>query len=158
MKKLILAGLLTIAFSTASFSKEYVAKGKTHSTLGDYTIEMADKPVLIDGVLQKAYVISYNNSPLTVTVAVVKDKECENFIVLSEKLSVLYVCNGAFLGVSKLDKKFTPDGFAKTDEALDRTAYFRQKILIQGHREAIENTQLIATYFPMLLKEDTPLE
>jgi hypothetical protein len=154
MKKLIIAGLLTIAFGTASFSKEYVVTGKTHTTLGDYTIEPADKPVSIGGTLQKAYIISYQNSPLTVTVAVVKDNNCENFIVLSDKLSVQYVCTGAYFGVKKLDKALAPDGFSKTDEALNREEYFHQRVIINGHRETIENTQLIAAYFPMLINKE----
>src|SRR5512133_793112 len=104
MKRIIFAALLTIAFSTASFSKEFVAAGKTHSALGDYTIELADQPVTINGTLQKAFIISYQNSPLKVTVAVMKGKNCQNYIVLSDPLSVLYVCDGQILGVKKLDK------------------------------------------------------
>jgi len=154
MKKVIFAALLTLAFSTASFSKEYVATGKTHTTLGDYTIELADKPVSINGTLQKAFIISYQNSPLKVTVAVVKDKECENFIVLSDQLSIQYVCTGNYFGVRKLDKALAPEGFSKTDEALNRQEYFHQRIITPGHRETIENTQLIAAYFPMLIKEE----
>ena len=65
-----------------------------------------------------------------------------------------YVCNGSYFGVKKLDKSLAPEGFAKTDEALNRQEYFHQKIITPGHRDTIENAQLIAAYFPMLIKEE----
>ena len=104
MKRMFFAALLIVAFSSASFSREFVAGGKTHSALGDYKIEIADNPVMINGEELKAYVISYQNSPMEVKVVIKKDKKCKNFIVLSDKLAVQYVCNGDYFGVQKLDK------------------------------------------------------
>jgi hypothetical protein len=49
MKKILSAALLIVAFSTASFSREFVTSGKTHSALGDYKIEKADTPVILNG-------------------------------------------------------------------------------------------------------------
>jgi hypothetical protein len=154
MKRIIFAALLTIAFSTASFSQEFVAAGKTHTTLGDYTIELANQPVAINGTLQKTFIISYENSPLKVTVAVMKGKNCQNYVVCSDQLSLMYVCNGKYLGVKKADKALLPEGFEMRDEALNRQEYFHQKVIIQGTRSEVENTQFIAAYFPMLIKEE----
>jgi hypothetical protein len=152
MKRVLIAGLLMLALSTASFSREFVAAGKTHSALGDYKIEMADKPVTINGEELKAFVISYQNSPLEVTVAIKKDKKCKNYIVLSDKLSVQYVCNGDYFGVQKLDKSMDLVGYSKSEEALDRSQYFHQKLIVPGMSSEIESTQLIAAYFPLLIK------
>ena len=152
MKRVLIAGLLMLAFSTASFSREFVAAGKTHSALGDYKIVMADKPVTINGEELKAFVISYQNSPLEVTVVVKKDKKCKNYIVLSDKLSVQYVCNGDYFGVQKLDKSIDFDGYSKSEEAMDRSQYFHQKLIVQGRSTETESTQLIAAYFPLLIK------
>ena len=154
MKRMLFAGLLIVAFSTALFSREFVAGGKTHSTLGDYKIELADNPVTLNGEQFKAYIISYQNSPLEVTVVVTKDKKCKNFIVLSDKLSVQYVCNGEYFGVQKLDKSFEKDGYSTSDGALNRSEYFHQKLIVWGKQGDLLNTQLIAAYFPMLLKDD----
>ena len=46
MKKMFFTALLTVAFGSASFSREFVAEGKTYSALGDYRIEIADNPVI----------------------------------------------------------------------------------------------------------------
>jgi len=154
MKRMFFAALLIVAFSTASFSREFVASGKTYSALGDYKIKIADNPVALNGDQLKAYVISYQNSPMEVKVLIRKDKECKNYIVLSDKLSVQYVCNGDYFGVQKLEKSLEKDGFATSDEALNRSEYFHQKLLVQGKQDEVEATKLIAAYFPMLIKED----
>jgi hypothetical protein len=154
MKRMFFAALLIVAFSSASFSREFVAGGKTHSALGDYKIEIADNPVIINGEELKAYVISYQNSPMEVKVVIKKDKKCKNYIVLSDKLSVMYVCNGDYFGVQKLDKALQMTGLTTSDEALDRTEYYHQKLLVQGKQGDVEATQLIAAYFPMLVKDD----
>ena len=152
MKKLFFAALLIVAFSSASFSREFVAGGKTHSALGDYKIELADNPVTINGEKLEAFVISYQNSPLEVKVVIMKGKKCKNYIVLSDKLSVQYVCNENYFGVEKLDKSLEMDGYTTSDAALNNNEYFHQKVLAPGKRGEIENAQLIAAYFPMLIK------
>lgn len=154
MKRMFFAALLFVAFSSASFSREFVAGGKTHSALGDYKIEIADNPVTINGEELKAYVISYQNSPMEVKVVIKKDKKCKNFIVLSDKLSVQYVCNGDYFGVQKLDNSLQIEGFKSSDEVLNRTEYYHQKLLVQGKQGDVEAAMLIAAYFPMLIKDE----
>jgi hypothetical protein len=152
MKRMFFAALLIIAFGSASFSREFIAGGKTYSALGDYKIEIADNPVVLNGETLKTYVISYQNSPMEVTVVIQKGKKCKNYIVLSDKLSVQYVCNENYFGVEKLDKSLEKEGYATSDEALDRSQYFHQKVLAPGKRDEVENAHLIASFFPMLLK------
>jgi hypothetical protein len=151
MKRVLFLALLTVAFSSASFSREFVAEGKTYSAIGDYRIEKADNPVLINGEEFKAFIISYQNSPMEVTIVIRKGKNCKNYIVLSDKLSVQYVCNENYFGVEKLDKEIVVEGFKTTDAALNRSEYFHQKKLAPGKRGEIENTQLIAAFFPLLI-------
>jgi hypothetical protein len=154
MKRVLSAVLLLVAFSSASFSREFVAGGKTYSAFGDYKIELANNPVTINGEQLKAYIISYQNSPMEVKVVIRKDKNCKNYIVLSDKLSVQYVCNGEYFGVQRLDKSFEKDGYETSDQALNRSAYFHQKLIAPGKQSELENTQLIAAYFPMLIKDE----
>jgi hypothetical protein len=154
MKRMFFAALLITVFSSVSFSREFVAEGKTYSALGDYKIKLADNPVTINGVQLKAYIISYENSPMEVKVAIMKDKKCKNYIVLSDKLSIEYVCNGDYFGVQKLGKSFEKDGIITSDESLNRTEYFHQRLIAQGKQGELEATQLIAAYFPMLVKDD----
>lgn len=148
---MILASILIVAFSSASFSREVVAEGKTHSILGDYKIEIANSPVTINGEEFKAFVISYQNSPMEVKVAVKNDGKEKKYFVLSEKLSVQYVCNENYFGVERLDKSFEKDGYSTSEAALNRPEYFHQKALTSGQGCEMDNTMLIAAYFPRLL-------
>jgi hypothetical protein len=91
---------------------------------------------------------------MEVQVVVRKDKKCKNYIVLSDKLSVQYVCNGDYFGVQKLENSLKKDGYATSDEALNRSEYFHQKLIAQGKQDEIEATRLIAAYFPLLIKEE----
>ena len=76
----------------------------------------------------------------------------KNYFVLSDKLSVQYVCNENYFGVEKLGKSLEKEGYTTSDAALNSFEYFHQKVIAPGKRGEIENTQLIAAYFPMLIK------
>jgi hypothetical protein len=152
MKRMFFAVILLVAFSTASFTKELVAEGRTFSAMGDYKIEIADDPVIINGKEFKAFVISYQNTPLELRVAVTKDSKGKKYIVLSDKLSVQYVCNANYFGVERLDKSFEKDGYVTSDVSLNRDEYFHQKVLTSGQGCELDNTRLIAAYFPKLIK------
>jgi hypothetical protein len=154
MKRFLTAALLIVAFSSALISREIVAEGQTHTALGNYKIMVADKPVTINGEQLKTYVISYQNSPLEVTVAVKKEKDCNNYLVLSDKLNIEYVCNGNYFGVQKLEKSFEKEGFNTSDEGLNKSEYFHQKVITPGKQSELESTQYIAAYFPMLIKDE----
>jgi hypothetical protein len=155
MKRLFFAAVLMIAFCTASFAGKVVAEGKTFTALGDYTIETADNPAIVKGEECKTFIISYENTPMKVTVAICKDRKCRKYVVLSDKLSVQYVCNENYFGVEKLDKAFEKDGYKTSDTELNRSEYFHQKVISPGKRGELEATQLIAAYFPMLLNTTT---
>ncbi len=151
MKRMLLLALLTVAFGSANFARELVAEGKTYSALGDYRIEKADNPVIINGEELKTFIVSYQNSPMEVSIVIRNGKKCKNYIVLSDKLSVQYVCNENYFGVEKLDKSLVVNGFNPTDAALDRNEYYHQKKLTPGKRGELESAELIAAFFPKLI-------
>jgi hypothetical protein len=153
MRRMIFGALLITVLSSASFSRDFVAGGKSNTALGDYKIEIADNPVIMNGEELKTYIISYQNSPMEVTVVIKKGKNCKNYIVLSDKLSVQYVCNESYFGVEMLDKSLEKEGYKTAGEFLNRSEYFHQKVIAPGKREEIDNAHLIASYFPMLIKE-----
>jgi hypothetical protein len=156
MKRMILASVLALVYCSASFAGKVVAEGPTFTPLGNYKIETADNPVLVKGEDCKAFVISYANTPMEVTVAICRERDCKKYIVISDKLSVQYVCNENYFGVEKLDKAFEKDGYKTSDSELNRSEYYHQKVITPGKRSELEATQLIAAYFPMLL--NTPVE
>jgi hypothetical protein len=155
MKRIIVLAVLMVALCTASFARKLVAEGKTYTALGNYRIETADNPVTVKGQECKAFIITYENSPMEVTVAICKDRNCKKYLVLSDKLSVQYICNADYFGVQKIDREFEKDGYKTSDSALNKGEYFHQKVLTPGKRSVMEATQLIAAYFPMLLNNPT---
>lgn len=157
MKRMILLTVLLAAISTAALARKVVAKGETFSPLGKYRIETVDEAVPLKGNDCQAYRISYENSPMEVTVIICKEKDCKKYVVLSDKLSVQYVCNPVYLGVERLDKLMEKEGYKTTDEFLNREEYFHQKVLGPGGQPEIENTSLIAAYFPFLLKTEATM-
>jgi hypothetical protein len=151
MKKLVMLTVLLIAVCTVSFGKKVVAKGQTFTAMGDYTIETVDNPLPLMGNTCTAYSIKYENSPMDVTVIICKDNKCKRYLVISDKLSVQYVCRKEYFGVETLDKMFEADGY-KTDLAnLNLVEYYHQKVLGPGQKPELEATQLIASYFPNLI-------
>lgn len=148
--------LIAIAsiLSLASFSKAPVAKGKTHCCLGNYIIEKANDPILVDGVPLKSFVVSYDNSDMTVTIGIDNsDKKCTTFIVMSDDLTVQYDANRNRFGVNKVNKKYLDDGHKTSDMLLNRSEYFHQKVLTQSVCSQLDYVKLISVFYPKLVKD-----
>lgn len=151
MKRVFLTTVLILAVTLAASARKFVTEGKTYSPLGNYKIEIADNPVILKGKELKAFVISYENTDLEVTVAFEKTKNCMNYYVLSPALSVKYVCNGDYFGVAKLGNELEKEGYGTSEGSLNRSEYFHQKVLCQGVNCDLDNSRLIAAFYPMLL-------
>jgi hypothetical protein len=157
MKRILVFAVIILVSTTALFARKLVAEGKTFTQLGSYKIEIADNPVLLKGQDCATYVIRYENTPMEVTVVICKDKNCKRYVVLSDKLSVQYVCNVSYFGVEKLGKDFEAEGYKTSDTALNRYEYFHQKVLGPGMGNELDNTKLIAAFFPMLMNEQVDI-
>jgi hypothetical protein len=151
MKKLALLSVLLVAVFTVSFGQKVVAKGQTFTAMGDYRIETVVNPVPLMGSECVAYSIKYENSPMDVKVVICKDNTCKRYLVISDKLSVQYVCRKEYFGVEALDTKFAAEGYKTSPEHLNRVEYYHQKVLGAGGKPELEATQLIAAYFPLLI-------
>lgn len=151
MKRIVLFGVFVLAVSLAANARKFVAEGKTYTAFGNYKIEIADDPVMLLGKELKAFVISYENANAEFTVAFDKTRKGMRYYVLSDNLSVQYVCNGTYFGVEKLDKALEKEGYKTSESALNREEYFHQKVITTGINCDLENSKLIAAYFPMLL-------
>jgi hypothetical protein len=133
-------------------SSKEIAEGNTNTPFGKYTIEVSSEPVMLEGEAVTCYRIKYEKSPLTVTVLVDKEKNCKNYIVSSEGLSIMYTCNGAFFGVNLIDPKYNKEGYLTDVKNLDKDNFFHQKLIATGKQEEVAATRLIASYYPFLLK------
>jgi hypothetical protein len=153
MKRMVLTALLILFISAASFARKLVAEGKSFTTLGAFKIETADKPLVINGVSLETYVITYENSKMSVTIAIDQDKKSRRYLTISDKLSVQYVCCETHFGVEKVSQKYASSGLKTSDAALNRSFYFHQKVLCPGQNEPVYCMRLIGAYFPELLND-----
>jgi hypothetical protein len=152
MKRIIVVLVLFAGVAAMSYGK-VTLKGESNTSFGAYTLEAIDQPLTLAGETVKCYLLTYENSPVKVKIYVDKEKNCKNYVVVSDDLAVMYSCNGKYFGVNKVDKKYKTDGISTEDNHLDRTSYFRQKVITQGITEEQDAALLIASYFPMLIKE-----
>jgi hypothetical protein len=151
MKRIVLAAVLIIAVSIASYGRKFVAEGKTYSALGNYKIEIDTKSMMINGKEHKPFVITYENSNMEVRVAIDMDKNGKIYYVISDNLSVQYVSNRHYFGVEKLSADLEKEGYKTSDTALNRSEYFRQKAITMNEGWRRDNTRLVAAYFPLLI-------
>ena len=151
MKRIFLAVLLFAGIASLSFGR-VIAKGDSNTSFGKYTIEFCDQPQSLIGEEMKCYLITYENSPVTIKVFIDKEKKCKNYVVVSEGLSVMYKCDGMYFGVNKVDPKFKEAGIVTDDALLDRGDYFHQKVIARGITQEFDATRLIASYYPALIK------
>lgn len=155
MKRIITSALLVAFLSLASFGtgKTLVAEGKSFTAMGNFKIETSVQPMIVNGVELETYVITYENYDMSVTVAVEKDKTCKRYITFSDDLAVQYVCHEKYFGVEKLSE--TVVGTATSDAAMDRSAYFHQKVISPGSNDTVTCLKLIGAFYPELLKNKT---
>jgi len=131
------------------FSK-IVAEGSTYTPFGNYTVKISDDPVVLEGEKVTSYLITYDKSPVSIEILVDKEKNCKNYIVVSEGLSVMYTCNGSYFGINRIDEKYSKEGYVTDETNLDKINYFHQKLIVRGQQAEIPATSLIACYFPLL--------
>jgi len=152
MKRIILISVLLVVINFVTIAREVICTGKTHTQMGDYKIEIADSTMLLKGKALETFIISYQNSKMEVLIVFEKQRRCMNYYVLSDSLSIKYVCNGDFFGVTKLGKELDEDGYTTSESALNREQYFHQKVITQRGYSKMDYTRLVAAYFPMLLR------
>lgn len=152
MKRTTLTALLILLISCASFARKFVAEGKSFTAMGDFRIETADQPLVLNGVELNTYTVTYD-SGTTLTIAIEETKNCRRYITISDKLSIQYVCYGTHFGVEKLNREHARSGWKTVESNMDRTAYFHQKVLTPGQQDPITCLKLIGAYFPALINE-----
>lgn len=151
---MILFAVLVLTAGSFLFATKVVAEGKTHSTMGDYKVMAIDNPVLLKGKNCRAYAITYENTPMEVTVIVCREKNCRKYLVLSDRLSVQYVNNSQYFGVEMLDQAFAKEGYKTDCTELNRKEYFHQKVLGPGQLHELDAARTIAAFFPFLLRTE----
>lgn len=142
---------LILGISYSIFAQKLVAEGKTYRSIGDFKVETAKQPMIINGVSLDTYNIKYANSVIKVTIAIEPNKDCLRYLILSDNLSVQYVSYETYFGVEKLDQKYAKDGFNTSLDLLDRSAYFKQRLISQGKNDRFTCIGLIGAFYPELI-------
>ncbi|MCL3782309.1 hypothetical protein EMN47_18140 [Prolixibacteraceae bacterium JC049] len=158
MRKLHLTSIFfAIAVLLASiFGNEAKAAdltGKSNTWLGEYKISEATQPIVVKGKELKTYQLEYANGEATILVAVDPQKRCKNYIVRSKRFEAQYTCSKKGLGVKSLAYKYSSIAPEQNDALLDGQQFKVQQKLTLTSKTEQEAVQLIACYFPRLIKQ-----
>lgn len=154
MKRKILLITALVLILLPAHALDPVAQGKTNYELGDFTVEKSNAPIIVDATLLPTYEVSYENSDITIRIAVDRsDKKCRKYIVVSDNLAMQYNCTGKIFGVAMPDQCYIEDGISCSTVNLDRSEYHRQRVITKMKKSELEQIRLISVYFPMLIKD-----
>lgn len=128
--------------------------GNSLTEFGNYSITVADAPMMINNEAVKTYDLMYDNTSNPVKIGVIKTEECSKFIVRTDEFEVQYTCNKGVFGVKKIEAQYQQLPKEEIDAKLERFNYFSQRVICQDKKSEDELLGLIACYFPKLIKED----
>ena len=155
MKPIIKILAATLFLAITGFSPGLIAQGDSCSDLGTFIVEKSKSPLIYDARILKTYDIMYENSDLTVRVGIDEtSKKCKKYIVVSGDFAIQYICTKNIFGAEIIEECYVEDGIPATDSRLNRSEYFRQKVLTQIPKSEMDHVMLISVYFPKLLSED----
>ncbi len=153
MKKIILTAVLILMVSMFTMASKIVSKGSSNSAFGNYKIEQLDDHMLIKGKELDKYLITYEKTDMKVLVVIDKQQKCKKYYVLTDQAPVQYECNGVYFGIKKLDNDLMAKGFTTCLDNLNREGYYHQKVIMSGQTATVDHLELIACYYPDLLKD-----
>lgn len=151
MKRMCFTIILIVTVCLSSFATKRVAKGKTNSTFGNFTIEKASQPVVLNGKALEALIITYDKYDTKVTIAIEKEGRTRKYYVLNKDLSVQYVRTQKYFGIERMDKALEKEGYETDLNNLNRRQYFYQRVLADSGYGDRGNSVLIAAYYPFLI-------
>jgi hypothetical protein len=153
MKRIFLTAVIILTVYITSMANTLVSEGQSNTKFGTYKITKLEEQFMLNGRELDKYLISYEKPDMKVIVAVDKQKNCKKYYVLSGELAIQYECNGLYFGISKLDKEMLDKGFNTPSANLNLAEYYNQRVLTDQTTGTIEHLNLIASYYPGLLKE-----
>lgn len=152
MKRVIYLAVLIFSISFLVQARTPVLKGKTYCALGDFKIENAAEPFVLNGETLETFDVTYENSPKVIRIAVLKEKKCCRYLVLSDDLSVEYLRNKSYFGVAKHPQKMHRKGLETDMDAMNIGAYYHQKVITRDDSGKSTYLKLIAAYYPQLVR------
>ena len=80
--------------------------GNSLTEFGNYSITVADAPMMINNEAVKTYNLMYDKTSNPVKIGVVKADDCSKFIVRTDEFEVQYTCNKGVFGVKKIEAQY----------------------------------------------------
>jgi hypothetical protein len=151
MKRVVFIVLMSIILIPSGIARVLIAEGNTFTKFGNYKIETADNPFVLDGKEHITYLITYENIGFTIKLVADKMKDGTRLLVVSDALSVQYDSHQNHFGVEKTDQKYSAAGLSTSDAALNRCEYFHQKVITSWEVNDLDKIKLVAAYYPALL-------
>ena len=151
MKRIFLSIVLILTVYVASMGNPVVAQGQSNTTSGDYKIIALEESLMLNGKELQKYLISYEKPEMKLIVVVDRQEKVEKYYVLSGQLAVQYESNGGLFGIRKLDNELLTKGFSTSLDHLNKTEFYRQRVLTNEQSGTVDHLNMIASYYPGLI-------
>jgi hypothetical protein len=144
MKTTILI-LMFVLVSALTFGGNTI-KGKSNTLLGEYLITPSG---------ENLYQLSYSNGEATFTIEVCKGKKECCYLLRSESVEVMYICNELGLGMRKMPDKYTKIDVSAYKHLIDSQTFSQQSLLTNFVKNESDALSIIACFFPLEIKSDS---
>jgi hypothetical protein len=125
--------------------------GNSNTYLGNYQIKELE-PVNNNGQMMRTFEMKYDNAEKPVMVYIDEQSKCRDYIVRCKNLEIKYVCKKTSFGASLVDVKHAKYDPLLNARFLSEENFENQKKLSEGSLPIPSALELIASYFPDLLK------
>jgi hypothetical protein len=129
-------------------------KGASNTEFGAYTLIPSEVKIMKEGLALETYDLLYENVTTPVKVAVERERNCRNFIVRYPSFEIQYVCNKWGFGVKRMYPGTETVHPVIVNSLLDETQFAYQEMILNKPESDEEVLQLIACYFPKLIKKE----
>ncbi|MFA9389298.1 MAG: hypothetical protein ACERKD_05800 [Prolixibacteraceae bacterium] len=145
MKRIVIISTILMMI-TMSVSSKNVLNGNSNTFLQDYTITR---------VGDQLYELSYTNSDEKFTIEVCpKEAEC-CYLVRSDKIEVMYLCNNAGFGLRKIPDNQQLLSTKEYCNLVNCNAFSYQSLLTPNKKNTKKALGLIACFFPEVINENS---
>lgn len=147
MKTLNRVLLLSVMFFTSVIVSAQTENDATK--LGNFKVEKATEKLTINNEAVETYVIQYAALDQPVYVAVVTEKNCENYIVRTNGFEIQYTCKKDKFGISYVETRFATLEKSDVMKKINRPNFLNQRVLSSSGPKPVDyQLSLIASYLP----------
>jgi len=143
----------TIA-SFGNSTPENKISGQSMTTLGEYTIQTSEKPMVIEGITFDTYSLVYEHAERPILIGIESGKKCKNFIVKGPGFEIAYVCKKGVFGARYINPVYRQIKEEVNLVVIDERALESQKVISVSQKTEEQLLALLACYLPLVVKEE----